>query len=274
MSNIQFQRGAIDAGACVSGGWELIKANYWMFFGMTTLLVVGSIVISCIPLVGGLLFQIVLAPPLTVGIYYAVLREMDREPTDFGMMFKGFEKMGTAVIVGLIQSIPSIIWTIFSFALNIGSTMVQIIQQQTGRRYGMEFASPNDAAPLIAGGMLVIVLIGAFVMLIFSIAWGITFYFVYPLIADHDMQPMDAIKLSFSAAWSNLGGIVVLFIFEFLICLVGVMALCVGILFVLPIVFAANAIAFRQVFPNIRRNMNFSPPPPNAYGSSFGSGMQ
>lgn len=266
MSNIQFQKGAIDAGACISGGWELIKANYWMFFGMTTLLVVSSIVISCIPLVGGILFQIVLAPPLTVGIYYALLREMEREPTDFGMMFKGFEKMGTAVIVGLIQSIPSIIWTIFSFALNIGSTLIQIIQQQTGRRYGMEFASPNDAAPIIAGGMFVIIIIAAIVMLIFSIAWGITFYFVYPLIADTDASPMDVIKLSLSAGWSNIGGIIVLFIFEFLICLAGVMALCVGILFVLPVIVAANAIAFRQVFPNIRRDMNFSPPPPNAYG--------
>ena len=273
MSNIQFQRGAIDAGACISGGWELIKANYWMFFGMTTLLVVGSIVISCIPLVGGILYQIVLAPPLTVGIYYALFREMDREPTDFGMMFKGFERMGTAVIVGLIQSIPGIIWTIFSFAMNIGSSIIQIIQQQSGRRYGMDFASPNDAAPLVAGGMLAIIIVAAIAMMIFSVAWGITFFFAYPIIAEHDASPMDVIKTSLSSGWGNLGGIIVLFIFEFLICLAGVIALCVGILFVLPVVFAANAIAFRQVFPNIRRDMNFNPPPPNAYGSSFGTGM-
>lgn len=76
--------------------------------------------------------------------------------------------------------------------------------------------------------------------------------------------------MSASAGWSNLGGIIVLFIFEFLICLLGLVALCLGILFVLPLVFAANAVAYRQVFPWIKGNFNMSPPPPAAYGD-FGS---
>jgi len=273
MTNIQFQRGAMDAGACVSGGWELIKTNYWIFFGMTTLFVVGSIIISCIPLVGGILFQIVLAPPLTVGIYYTLFRQMERTPTDLGMMFKGFDKFGVAVVVGLIQSIPQVIWTLLSFALNIGSTLLQIIQKQTGRGYRTDFAMQSDAAPVIAGGMILFIVILMFVFLLFSIAWGITFFFALPLVADHEISAMDAIKLSASAGWGNLGGIIVLFIFEFLICLLGILALCLGILFALPLVFAANAVAYRQVFPWIERNFNMAPPPPGAYGSNFGSGM-
>lgn len=192
--NIQFQSGAVDAGGSISGGWELIKSNYWVFFGMTTLFVVGSIVISCVPLVGGILFQILLAPPLTVGIYYALFRQMERAPIDFGMMFKGFDKFGSAVVVGLIQSIPSIIWTLLSFALNIGSTLLQMIQSQTGRGYGSNFAMQNDAAPMIAGGMIVLIVVVAFILLLFSIAWGITFFFALPLVAEHEVSAMDAIK--------------------------------------------------------------------------------
>src|SRR3954454_11941590 len=115
---IQFNRGAIDAGSCISGGWELIKSNYWVFFLMTLIFVGCSIALSCIPFVGGISFQIFLAPAITVGIYYSLFRQMRGETVDVGMMFRGFDKFGVVIIVGLIQSIPTIIWTVLNLALN------------------------------------------------------------------------------------------------------------------------------------------------------------
>ncbi len=270
MTNLQFQRSAIDAGGCISNGWELVKPNYWIFFGMTALFVVGSIVVSCIPLVGGILFQVVLAPPLTVGIFYTLFRGMGGQPIDFGMMFKGFNKFGVAVVVGLIQAIPAIIWTVFSFALNLSSTLIQIIQQQTGRGYRTNFAPSNDAAPLIAGGMIIVIVILGLIFLLFSIAWGITFFFALPIITENDIGAIDAIKLSARAGWSNVGGIIVLAILEGLIAFAGFLALCIGVLFVLPVIYAATAFAYRQVFPYIEQNFNIAPPPPTEYG--FGGG--
>lgn len=266
MEPIHFNRGAVSAGESVSGGWELIKPNYWVFFGMTTLFILGSVIVSCIPLVGGIVFQIALAPPLTVGIYYALFRQMEGAPVDLGMMFKGFDKMAAAVVVGLIQSIPSIIWTAFSFALDIGGRVFEIIQRRAGGGFGADFAMQSDPAPLIAGGMILVIVIVAFLFLLFSIAWGITFFFALPLIADHDIGAMDAIKLSASAGWSNAGGIILLFILEFLLCVLGLLAICFGILFVVPVVFAASVVAYRQVFPWVNRNFNMAPPPPSAYG--------
>lgn len=274
MTNLQYQSGAIDAGGCISNGWQLVKPNYGVFLGMTTLFIVGSIVLSCIPIVGGVLFSIVLGPALTIGMYRAFFREMDGARADFGMLFSGFEKMGVAVIIGLVQSIPSIIWTIFSMALNVGSIFTEIIQKQTGRGYGNDFAMQNDMPPALAGGMLIVIVIAAVVMLIFSIGWAITFFFALPIVAEHDVTAMEAIKLSASAGWSNVGGLIALFIFEFLICLLGVLALCIGILFVIPIVFAANAFAYRQVFPWVRQNFNTAPPPPDQYGFGGGQAQQ
>ena len=40
------------------------------------------------------------------------------------------------------------------------------------------------------------------------------------------------------------------------------------------IIYAANAFAYRMVFPWFQQQVgNMMPPPPNAYGSNFGSGM-
>ena len=270
MTNIEFQRGAIDAGGCVSGGWELIKPNYWMYFGMTTLFALASLVLSCIPFVP-ILFQIFVAPPITIGIFYVLFREMQGEMVDFGMMFKGFDKFVPAMVIGLINAIPQIILVILNLALNIGSIVVQMIQQ-AGRGSRSNFAAQSDAAPVIAGGVIIIIVVVAIVFLLFSIAWGITFFFAMPILAEHNVSAIDAIKLSASAGWSNIGGIIVLVIFEVLIVLMGALALCVGIFFVLPIIYAANAFAYRQVFPWIEQRFNMAPPPPTAYGD-FGSGM-
>ena len=54
----------------------------------------------------------------------------------------------------------------------------------------------------------------------------------------------------------------------------GVLAFCIGVLFVLPIIWVSWAFAYRQVFPDLSptayRN---EPPPPDAYQGSFGQGM-
>jgi len=272
MTNIQFQRGAIDAGGCVSNGWSLVKPNYWIFLGMTTLLILSILIISCLPFVP-ILFQIFVVPAVSVGIYYALLRGMRGESVDFGMMFKGFERYVPAMVVGAIGAVPQIVITILSFVLDFGSFATKIIQQRTGRGVGTNFAAADDAMPVIAGGILVIMLVVVAVYILFSIAWGITFFFALPILSEHDVSPIEAIQLSARAGWSNPGGLIVLFIFEALIAIVGLLAICIGLFFVIPIIFAANAFAYRQVFPLIEQNLNFTPPPPNAYGSNFGSGM-
>jgi uncharacterized membrane protein len=265
MNNIQFTPSAIDAGECVSGGWNFISRNYWTYFGMTTLLTLSSIVISCIPFVP-ILFQIFVVPAVTVGIFYALLREMRGEPVEFGMMFKGFENYVPAMLVGLINAIPQVIFTILSFALNLGQIATEIIKQRTGQGNISNFAQSSDAAPVLAGGLIIVLVIVMVVFFLFSIAWGITFYFALPILAEHNVTAIEAIKLSAKAGWSNMGGLIVLFIFEFLIALLGVIAICIGVFFVIPIIFAANAMAYRQVFPMIAQNFNYAPPPPTEYG--------
>jgi uncharacterized membrane protein len=89
------------------------------------------------------------------------------------------------------------------------------------------------------------------------------------------MSPIEALKLSARAGWSNVGGIIVLAILGFLVALVGVLALCIGVLFVMPIIIVAWAFAYRQVFPDSGPSpaYRYEPPSPDAYQGSFGQGV-
>ncbi len=262
MNHIQFNSGAIDGSGCVSDGWELVKRNYGLFFGVS---LVGMILAGCIPCV-----SLFLVGPIMGGLYYIFLRDMRGEPVDFGMLFKGFDKFVPLMVIGIVQSVPEIIGQILRITVDVGRIG---LEGATGR--GDLYQSSSDTFPIaLASGMLVIIIIVAVILILAGIVWRVLLFFAIPLAMEHDLGAVDAMKLSARAAMSNVGGLIVLFIFEFLVALLGVIMLCIGILFVMPIIYAANAFAYRQVFPRLfDQQFRNVPPPPDVYGGSFGRGQ-
>lgn len=263
ISQIQFYKGVIDASGCISNGWNLVKPNYGMYLGIAVL---AWVLIACIPCL-----NIFLMGPVTAGVYIVLLREMRGEPVDFGMMFHGFQRFVPAMVVGLIQSVPGIIFQGVRFGVDITQAITEGI---SGQRPSGGFYASDGSDIAIAGGFTVLIIVLTAAFLIFSIAWGITFAFALPILAEHDLGPMEAIKLSARAGWGNAGGLIVLWIFQGLLGLLGALALCIGVFFVLPVLYAASAFAYRQVFPLLDSPpfMHDRPPPPNEYGN-FGRGM-
>ena len=107
-----------------------------------------------------------------------------------------------------------------------------------------------------------------------SIVWTIAFQFAIPIALENDIGPVDALKLSVSAAMANLGGMILMILLAMVVALLGMLAICLGLFVAVPVIWVANAFAYRQVFPLVDQYFNMSPPPPNAYGSNFGNGMQ
>ncbi|HUR97877.1 MAG TPA: hypothetical protein VMZ26_07360 [Pyrinomonadaceae bacterium] len=258
MNNIQYQSGAISPGDCIGSAWTLVTQKFGLYIGVG---LVTLILIGCIPFVGSLLLG-----PVLGGFYYLVLRDMRGEPVDFGMMFKGFEKFLPLMLAGLIQTAPSLIATILQYTVDFARFA------GIGPRGGDVnfYQSGNDA--LFAGismGLLVVVI----VLSLLGAVWSVALSFAVPLILEHDLGVVDALLTSAKAAFSNVGGLIVLIILEALVGILGVMALCFGIFVAVPVIYAANVFAYRMVFPNFERpNINTAPPPPETYGN-FGQGI-
>lgn len=258
MNNLQYLRGAIDAGGCVSNAWTLVTRQFWLYIGIGLLTV---LLISCVPIVNFFLMG-----PMLGGFYYIVLRDMRGDPVDFGMLFKGFEKFVPLMVVGLIQSAPSIVITIIQYTVDIA----RLAGGRGPLGDDINFFQPGSDV-LFAGLSAVVVIVGVFVFF-FAIAWHLAFSFAVPLVIDREAEIADALITSLKAATSNVGGLILLLILQMLISLLGFIALCVGIFVAIPVIYAANVFAYRMVFPYFDRPFDAGPPPPEAYG--FGRGQR
>jgi hypothetical protein len=264
MNNIRFQRSAIDSGAAVSSGWELVKSNYGMYLGIS---LIAMLLGGCVPCV-----SLFLVGPTIAGVYYVILRQMRGEPVEFGMMFKGFEKFVPLMIIGIVQAIPEIIGQGLRFGVQFGNIGLNGMNGGRSRDFFQSSSPDPQIFAGIAAGVLIIIGIVALVIIIFAVVWRMLLFFAIPLAMEFDLGPVDAMKLSAQAAMGNVGGLIVLFIFEFLVTLLGLVLCVVGLFFIsIPIIYAANAFAYRQVFPWFEQQFgNMMPPPPNAYGD-FGA---
>jgi hypothetical protein len=248
LDNIQFNRSAIDIGDCFSRGWEILKPNYLMFLVVALI----AVILGCIPIVSWFLIG-----PVLVGIYTAMLKQYGGEKPDFGMLGSGFSKFFPAAIVGILLIFPGILLNSYNLVLRI----VQLLA----------IFNPNE---LNAGAATIFVLVSFLIniiAIIASIAFGILFTFALPLVADTDLSAIEALKLSARAGMANAGGLFLLLLVLGLVIVAGFLACLIGVLFVLPLVYAALTVAYRQVFPmGSQYGQNMNPPAPQNYGNMPG----
>jgi hypothetical protein len=236
----EFKRNVVAPMECLRAGYELVRSQYWLFFGMTA---VGIIIGSVVPL--GLMMG-----PMMCGLYLAIFQTRRGQPIEFNLLFKGFDYFGESVVATLLHLVPVLVVFVPSYiAFYIG--MFFLIPQAG--------ADPDPAAMLTFFGAAMVFWI---VMVIILIVLSIGFTFAYPLIVDRKMSGINAVKMSFRAALANFWRLLGLMMLSGALNVIGVLLCYVGVLFVLPINFAAIAMAYEQVFGLGEVQSNLPPPPP------------
>lgn len=232
----EFKTGVIAPVECLKEGWATIKDRYWLFLGITLVAIV----------VGGAV-PIVLVGPMMCGLYMCLFAKMRGEPVEFGQLFKGFDYFVPALVAAAIQTVPVIIIVVVADIFFLAFT------------YSVVPNSRGEAPPAVFWVVLVLFMLFTAIV---SIVIHILFLFSYPLVVDRRLSGLEAIKTSYRAALKNLGGILGLILLMFGLAILGVLACYVGLLFFLPVSFAAYAVAYRRVFPDIGTPTLASPPPP------------
>lgn len=225
----RFDSGAIRPIECWSAGWQLVKGQYWLVAGMGAL---GILLGSFAPM--GILMG-----PMMCGLYLALLTLMRGERIEFGMLFKGFDYFLPSLIATLIPM--GLAFVVLGPALVVFFALF-VVAGTAGT--GSEHGAPVAAGVLIVGVALLVLLV-----LAGALAVGLAFMFSYPLIVEHKLPGWEACKASAFAVRRNLGGALGLLLLNMLSGMVGMLLCYFGMFLLLPLSFAATAVAYRQVFP-------------------------
>lgn len=245
-TQVPFRRNAVEPVQCIKAGWQLVKDQYWLFVGMSA---VGILIGSAVPM--GILMG-----PMMCGLYLTFFKRMRRERVEFGTLFKGFDYFGPGVIATLLHVVPILAIVIPAYFLfYVG--MIFSVAAQGGD-------DPNPGAMLA-----VFVMFGIFwlVIMVLIVITSIGFTFAHPLIVDRKMQGFDAVKMSFRGAMANFWRLLGMAMLSFLLSIAGVLLCYVGVFLVLPISYAAVAVAYDQVFGLQKPEDVLSdlPPPPPTF---------
>ncbi len=226
---VDFQSVPIRPIDCLTGGFDLIRQQYWLFVGICAL---GVLIGSAVPFA-------ILMGPMFCGIYLCYLTRLRGERVTFELLFKGFDYFLESLIASLILVGAMMVVFVPLYIL----FFVGFIGLVTSAERGNE-----DEILMGVFGMMGTLY---FVILVLSILIGTFFAFVYPLIVDRGLTAVPALKTSFRAVWANLAGMFGLVLLTALMGLMGACLCYLPVFLVLPISFGATTLAYRKVFPEM-----------------------
>lgn len=240
MQEIEIRSGVIRPVECVKEAYQLIKSDYWLLFAIW---IVGG-------MIGGISFMIA-AGAMMCGTFYAYLRKIDGHPVSFDDLWKGMQWFVPGLIVMLLIVVPIIVvYAMIYIPILIAASM--------GTRM-----NETELLQLMVGALAV-----DFVLIVIMVCVHTLLVFSFPLIVDKNLGAFKSMTTSARAVFKNLGGITGMIGVNFVLVLLGYLALCVGVYFVIPIIIASTVVAYRRVFP-ATLSPHLDPPTPAAYGGGL-----
>jgi len=257
----------LDIGGCISRGWFLLKENFGTMF-LAVLIMLG-VQMAC----GGIMnllamalgqnllhapvgfrvgynyfVALVFAPvmgPLMGGLFLVYLKTIRRQTTGVSEVFAGFQKawlplflgaLTVSAIIGACMLPFNIVWQ-----MKAGPALEQMQQMQNDPT-----AMQNVFPQLLSAftGALPVLLVCLIPVTYLTVSWQ----FTLPLIIDKQMDFGTAMKTSFKMVNKHWWQVFGLTIIAGLVSLAGIFACCLGVLFTIPIGFAATMFAYETIF--------------------------
>ena len=217
---------SVNIGEIVGRAWQLVMDNVGVAVGGAAMLIIAG-VLSAVPCLG-VIIGFFVSPVLAAGIYLLLLKLNRRQPAEFGDAFSAFS----------IAYLPLLLQTVVQAVL----TMVAVAPGYVLIFVGNAFAERSE------GLSLLVTLVGALLILPAAIYLGVSWVFSPILIVDKGLEFWPAMELSRKAVAGRFFSVFGLLFLCGLITLAGVLALCVGIFFALPMALGAIAIAYDDLF--------------------------
>lgn len=219
----------------LSRGFWHFKQNPIAWIGSIIVFIILFMVISLIPILGGLVTNLI--SPVVMAGFALGAHEQD-EGGDFtvGHVFAGFSNnVGQLMLVGLFYLL-ALLGVGVVFALLMGGTVIS-----AGMNPGM---GPEQIAAQMGAGMWIMMLL----MFILIILLTMAYYYAPVLIALEDMSAISAMGMSFRGCLKNWLTFIIYGLIVMVLFIVASIPVFLGLLVAIPMVQASIYVSYRDVF--------------------------
>ncbi len=219
--------------------WELFKQAPGTWIGVLLVFYLIIIVLSLVPLLGGLATTI-LGPMLGAGLIMGAHAQYQGEDFTLSHLFAGVSrKPGPLALVGLVYLILAVV-----IAMVMG-IMVAATLGGSGLMMSQQGMNPSDLDPMVMASVFALpILFG----LLLGIPLGMAMFFAPALVALDDVPIMRAFKLSFMGCLKNILPFLVYSVVAVIMVVVGALPFLLGWLVVMPILTIAIYCAYRDIY--------------------------
>lgn len=226
----------VDAGRGVNwwtDAWTLFMKNpgMWVVLGLIFLIV--CIVLSAVPLLGGLATAL-LTPVFAGGWMLAARKQEGGTPIEVGDLFLGFkDQLNPLLVLGALSLAASVVVFLVMGMLGFGAML--------GMGMGHQSASGMLAA--MGAGMLSL-LVGLALFVPITMA----FWFAPALVVFDGVPPVDAVKASFAACLRNMMPFLIYGVLGLVASIVATIPFGLGWLVLMPVIMLTAYLSYREVF--------------------------
>lgn len=231
--------------ACAAGrgagwigrGWGLFKGAPGTWVLIVLAWSVLWVVLSIIPIVN--LVTIFIGPAFTAGLYFAAHSQMRGDGLEVGMIFTGFKRnFGALVKVGL--------WYLLGILIVVGVSLLMFGGVFGGLDALSGLAQPDGEAS--AGPSGVTILLFGLVVLGLTLPLVMAIVYAPILVLLHDLKALPAMVLSFRGCLRNVIPSLVFGIAALALTILALIPVGLGLLIMMPVMFAAVYISYREIF--------------------------
>jgi uncharacterized membrane protein len=224
-----------NAFSWISDAWGLFKQQAGLWIGFLVLYMVLYFLLDLIPVIGGLIAMFVQVL-FTAGVVYSCGLLRREGAFAFGDLFVAFNR----------RTGPLLIASLIALGLLIVPIIIGVIFIGGSAGFGA-LALGGEAA---AGALGVGLIVGVLIMLVGAAVYTMAIWFAPALILMHDIAPVEALKMSFSACLKNILPGLVFFLVMTVLLLVSAIPLGLGLLVTLPMFWICYYASYHDIFLN------------------------
>lgn len=232
-SEIESRGYDVRIGEAIGRSWGVIKRNFWPAIGVTLLCYLVMVAAQQLPLIG-IVAAFLVQPQMMAGLYWYFLKQIRGDEAVLNDAFEGFRRgFGQQAIYALIM-----------FLITLGC-IIPLVVLVTALAPGAAAAGQGGEpwaqfgwVPFVLGGIV------GLVILYFFICW----LFVPLLILDKGLTATVAMRLSRRVVHMHFWKFFLLLLSLGLLAFAGLLALIIGVIFILPLFFATLSLVYEDIF--------------------------